>query len=137
VSDVSAPWSSLIGERFDIDFSLDIHISGPREIRLRVVDVDSGNVISIHEDLLEVNGSKPYQLSLVASPIPRPMVLRVDVYYLDSGLWVLSGSSPAFTLDLSAPEQDNSISGFPLMGVIIGLVRLVLLKRRFLVRVIP
>ncbi len=137
VSDVSAPGSSLIGERFDIDFSLDIHISGPREIRLRVVDVDSGNVISIHEDLLEVNGSKPYQLSLVASPIPRPMVLRVDVYYLDSGLWVLSGSSPAFTLDLSAPEQDNSISGFPLMGVIIGLVGLVLLKRRFLVRVIP
>lgn len=133
MSDVSAPGSSLIGERFDIDFSLDIHISGPREIRLRVVDVDSGNVISIHEDLLDVNGSKPYQLSLIASPIPRPMILRVDVYYLDSGLWVLSDSSPAFTLNLSAPEQDNSIPGFPLMGVIIGLVGLVLLKRRVLV----
>lgn len=137
VSDVSAPGSSLIGERFDIDFSLDIHISGPREIRLRVVDVDSGTVLSIQEDLLDANGSKPYQLSLIASPIPRPMILRVDVYYLDSGLWVLSGSSPVFTLDLSAPEQDNSIPGFPMLGVFMGLIGLVLLKRKSLVRVIP
>jgi len=137
VSDVSAPGSSLIGEMFDLVFSLDIHISGPREIRIRVVDVDSGSVLSVHEDLLEVNGSKPYQLSLVASPIPRPMILRVDVYYLDSGLWVLSDSSSAFTLDLSAPERDNSIPGFPLLGVFMGIIGLVLLKRRSLVRVIP
>jgi len=137
VSEVSAPSSSLIGEMFDIDFSLDIQISGPREIRLRVVDVDSGGVLSIHEDLLEVNGSKPYQLSLVASPIPRPMILRVDVYYLDSGLWVLSGSSPSFTLDLSAPEQDNGIPGFPLLGVLMGLVGVVLLKRKFSAGPIP
>ena len=65
------------------------------------------------------------------------MILRVDVYYLDSGLWVLSGSSPSFTLDLSAPEQNTGIPGFPLVGMLMGIIGLVLLKRRSLVWVIP
>jgi len=50
---------------------------------------------------------------------------------------VLSGSSPSFTLDLSAPEQDNGIPGFPLFGLLMGIIGVALLKRRLLAGPIP
>ena len=137
VKDVQYPSSAGVNELVELVFSLDYSSPVHRDVRIDFVDIGTGNVLARLEDLLEVNGSKPYQLSLVASPIPRPMILRVDVYYLDSGLWVLSDSSPAFTLDLSAPEQDNRIPGFPLMGLLMGIMGLTLLKRWLMVRSVP
>ena len=131
ISDVLFPSSSLINDAFKVDFSLDYLISSPREIRIRIIEVESGTVLSSVEDLLETNGSRPYSISLTASPTPRPMILRVDVYHKESETWVKSSSSPTFTLDLSAPDQSNQIPWFPVVGVLIGIIGLVLLKRRF------
>jgi len=131
VSNVASPPSSLINEEFKVGVTLDYMMSGPRDIRVRIVDVGSRAVLSSVEDYLEVNSSKTYQLSLVASPVPRPMILRVDVYHMEEGIWVKSDSSPAFTVDLDAPEQGNEIPGFPVAGLLTGIVGVALLKRRF------
>lgn len=129
VSNVTSPSSSLINEGFDVNLTLVFLISGPREIRLRVIDVESGAVLSSVEDLLETNGSKSYHLSLVAYPVPRPMILRVDVFHNEAGTWVISDSSPAFTLDLDAPGQSNRIPGFPVAGILMGVIGVFYLNR--------
>ena len=137
LSDVSAPSSLMINERFDVNLTLDSIISSPMNVRFRVFDVESNSVLFSKDEFVEVNGSKPFSLSLLASPFPRPMLLRVDVYHLDEGTWVVSDSSPAFTVDLDAPEQDNVIPGFPFAGSLMGLIVVVLLKRRFSAGAIP
>jgi len=137
VSNVQSPSSSMINEKFEVNYTLDFIISDPKEIRLRVIEVESGGVLSSLEETLETNGSKVYEASILASAIPRPMILRIDVYHDELGTWVKSTSSPAFTVDLEAPEQSNEIPGFPLVGLWAGLVVFMLLKRRFLAGPIP
>jgi hypothetical protein len=130
LSDIQAPSSSLINKNIAVNLTLDYLISGTREIRFRIVDVESGSVLSSVEALLETNGSRVHQLSLLTSVIPRPMLLQIDVDYYEDGVWVKSDSSPAFTVDLEAPEQGNEIPGFPLVGILSGISVLILLKRR-------
>jgi len=137
ISNVTAPSSSLIHEPFDVDFTLDFIISDPREIRIRITDVGSGAVLSSDDDQLHVNGSKTYHVSLLASAIPRPMILQVDVYHDEEGTWIKSVSSPAFTVDLAAPEQSNEIPGFPVTGLFIGVIGVALLMRWFPEESIP
>ena len=129
VSNVESPFSSMINERFDVNVTLSYHISSPREIRLHVIDIESESVFSSVEGLLESNGTESYQISLLASAIPRPMVLQVNAYYNELGTWVMSESSPVFTVDLKAPEQSSEIPGFPFIAIIIGVSVLIWLKR--------
>ena len=129
VSNVESPFSSMINERFDVNVTLSYHISSPREIRLHVIDIESESVFSSVEGLLESNGTESYQISLLASAIPRPMVLQVNAYYNELGPWVMSESSPVFTVDLKAPEQSSEIPGFPFIAIIIGVSVLIWLKR--------
>ena len=55
----------------------------------------------------------------------------------EEGTWIKSVSSPAFTVDLAAPEQSNEIPGFPVTGLFIGVIGVALLMRWFPEESIP
>ena len=137
VKDIQYPPSAGVNELVDLVFGLGFSCPVSRDIRVDLVNVDTGTVLASLEDHLNGEGTEYYSLSIATSTVAAPMSIIVKPSFLNDEEWVeVNGSR--FVIQLTASEEAFSfVPGFPVAGIIMGLFGLILLKRRVLARDIP
>ncbi|MFA9496760.1 MAG: hypothetical protein ACERKS_12690 [Candidatus Bathyarchaeota archaeon] len=137
VKDIQYPPSAGVNELVDLAFGLGFSCPVPRDMRVDLVDVATGEVLASLEDHLNGEGTEYYSLSIATSTVAAPMSIIVKPSFLNGDEWVEANGS-SFVIQLTAPvEAFGSVPGFPIAGVIVGLFGLILLKKRGMARSIP
>jgi hypothetical protein len=134
VKDVQYPSSAGVNELVELVFGLDYSCPVPRDVRVDFVDIDTGEVLASLEDHMNGEGTKYYSMSLATSIAPVPMSINIEPSFLNGEEWVEAVGS-SFVIQLTAPEEaSRSVPGFTFVGVFMGVIGLIFLKRRLMVR---
>ena len=137
VKDIQYPPSAGVNELVDLEFDLGYSCPIPRDVKIDLLDLSSGEVLASLEDHLNGEGTKYYSLSIATNTVAAPMSIIVMSSFLDGEEWVEANGS-SFVIQLTAPvETSGSVPGFPVAALMIGLTGFILLKRKLLERAIP
>jgi hypothetical protein len=127
VKDIQYPLSAGVNELVDLMFSLRFSCPVPRDLRVDLVDVGTGEVLASLEDHLNGEGTEYYSLSIATSAVAAPMNIIIKPSFLNGEEWIEANGS-SFVIQLTATVEDfGSVPGFSIEGVILGLVGLIIL----------
>lgn len=120
ILDVYSPNSIVQNSLLDIDVALSYSTPIPRDIRLLIKDLQTGETLAHIEDHVSNQGTKQYTLSFISTE--ETSEFEVTTQFQHDSKWIDSPSSKKVSLITFPPITENKIPGFSPILVVLALL---------------